>query len=474
MMSHRIFPILLAFLALVQVATAEIVAIQIEQETQFGQSVFVTAPLPELGNDKMVEAFKLSPHDYPIWQATFDFPAGIEFTPKFYLRSDDPDDLPSAQNGTLIASDDVIATSPALERPIIHRWISPDDTKEIEIHINSEFGEMVIIPFQSEPYLNGATLNTAFIPPIHANQRDEMDIRYDLAPTPLSTQLRVTHRDVWWFRGQGHLYEPDLENYTDPRKETFTFNPSNFPSRTIRVQLPRSYDVNTTKSYPVIYAQDGQNVFSPGGPFGSWDMDITITTLTQRGEMPEAILIGIDNSSDRLSEYTPEYTGQFSGRGAEFLEMIRDELIPVVNARYRTKTGPENTTHIGSSLGGLLGYLAALEFDDTFGSVIIMSPSFWVNTPAHLNRAERPVIDWARIYIDCGTAGNSNDSYSDTIQVRDALIEAGHVIGRDFEWEVGLNEAHNEAAWRSRLPDALRWVFGVEGREAGVNGWMME
>jgi predicted alpha/beta superfamily hydrolase len=89
-----------------------------------------------------------------------------------------------------------------------------------------------------------------------------------------------------------------------------------------------------------------------------------------------------------------------------------------------------------------------------------MSPSFWLNRPGFLERARRPPSSRARLLIDSGTAGMINDAYPDTIAVRDALIAGGHVLGPAFHHATGIGHAHNEAAWRERLPGALRWLYG--------------
>jgi predicted alpha/beta superfamily hydrolase len=249
-----------------------------------------------------------------------------------------------------------------------------------------------------------------------------------------------------------------------PRRESFTWTPSAplFKPRTITVLLPRGYDDSTTRRYPVLYAEDGQNVFSPGGPFGSWDLDLIATDLMRSGEIPGIIIVAIDNGGiDRIAEYIPEWIvyEDVSTRGGEYLRLLIGEVMPEIDRRYRTKQGPANTAHLGSSLGGVIGFEAANEHADVFGAVVAMSPSFWLNRPGFVERAGRPPSTRARLYIDSGTEGTRNDACADTMAVRDALIGSGHVFGAPFLHTVGLADGHNEAAWRGRLPGALRWLY---------------
>lgn len=255
-------------------------------------------------------------------------------------------------------------------------------------------------------------------------------------------------------------FDPPPPDASPSRVETFVFEPDDFRSRTIRVLLPRGYDAGEA-TYPLLLAQDGQNVFHPGGPFGSWDLDRTVNDLIDEGAIPPIILVGVDNTNDRFAEYVPNWGSLMGtdGRGNDFLEMIRDELLPELESRYRLASGPENRTHLGSSLGGLLGWEAAHSFSDTFGTVAALSPSFQIETETIMTMASEGPEARSRLYIDSGTVGSTGDGYWNTIGVRDRLLQSGHSLGPDFMHRVGLNQQHNEAAWRNRSPRVLLWIY---------------
>lgn len=314
---------------------------------------------------------------------------------------------------------------------------------------------------------HGGRVFEGTIPPIHALNRHLIRfhlIGFDGAlvrSLPTDGPITAVHDPVWGAMGQFFLYDPP-ETVSHPRIETHVFHPKHFAKRRVRVLLPRGYDENRNTHYPVLYAQDAQNVFSPGSPFGSWDLDLIMMNLVSRGEIPEVILVGIDNTDDRLVEYTPEYCqieGK-RGRGGEFLSMLRNELMPIINSRYRTLGTPESTGHIGSSLGGLLGYHAANEFRETFGVVAALSPSFWVNMEENLARAARGPETRGRLWLDCGATSNVRaDGFSNLLKVRDALLKSGHETGPSFMYVVGIGHKHTESDWRERCPDILRWMY---------------
>lgn len=348
--------------------------LELEYQTQWGESVFVGADHPLLGNGDPTRAVKLSPHDYPRWSITLDLPEGTEFRPVFYLREDDFSRLADASNATLLE----------IWRP-----------------------HLVTGPSTMPPHF------------------------------------------------------PDVGNSPPARVETFAFNPQHFRERTIRVLLPKGYDPDKEGGYPLLLAQDGQNVFHPGGPFGSWDLDRTVTRLIDEKRIPPIILVGVDNTQDRFAEYIPNWGSLMGtdGRGTYFLAMIRGELIPELENRYNLAPGPENRTHLGSSLGGLLGWEAAHVYRETFGTVAALSPSFQIETEHILQMASSPPGSMSRLYIDSGTVGSTGDGYHNTMGVRDRLLQSGHALGPDFLHRVGLDMGHNEAAWRTRSQGVLLWIY---------------
>jgi len=462
---------------------AEVVAVSINQPTSFGDSVFVLSDLPEMGAGNLTKAVRLSPvagvaPGYPVWSASFDLPPNTSFTPAFYVRADSPTTLASGANGTLVHTGAPQSTAAAAQAAtVVQIYAGAAQTSGTATITSPVDGSTVsTLPMTVTP-ISGGNLLTVAIPAVHANHGRL--VRFGLAggiSLPTDAPVTIGHVPVWWKFSQGFLSDPALLSVTPtaPRIETFTFAPNAFQSRTIRVMLPRNYDTETTRSYPVIYAEDGQNLIFPGGGFGYWDLNVAANNLTARGEFPETIIVGIDNTSDRFAELVPEY-GNVSGtdgRGGEFLTMIRDELMPEVASRYRVLTGPANTTHLGSSLGGLLGFHAANEFEATFGTVIAMSPSFQVNNAENNTRAALPPGQFGRLYIDSGTAGTSNDGYWNTANIRDYRMATGESLGGRFTHAIGLGDQHNETAWRGRTPNALRWMMRPSfGTSSSVAEW---
>jgi predicted alpha/beta superfamily hydrolase len=222
--------------------------------------------------------------------------------------------------------------------------------------------------------------------------------------------------------------------------------------RTVLLYLPASYG-SGERRYPVIYLQDGQNLFDPATAFGgnTWMVGETMTLLASEGL--EAIVVAPYNmEKTRIQEYNP-FPQWRHGRGAAFVEFVADTLKPIVDHDFRTLGEAEHTTIGGSSMGGLISLYAFCTRPDVFGGALVMSPSLWVAHGAAYQVAREQLNPHGRLYIDNGTRESSAHPLA-------ALaIEKGYQEGANLLYVQGKGERHTEPAWARRLPDALRFLL---------------
>ncbi|UKT62572.1 alpha/beta hydrolase [Pedobacter mucosus] len=148
--------------------------------------------------------------------------------------------------------------------------------------------------------------------------------------------------------------------------------------RQIWIYLPKDY-AKSKKKYPVIYMQDGQNLFHANPPRpDEWAVDSVIDSLIKDGSK-EMIIVGIDHGGkDRLIEYNP-YDSQYGkGEGKAYVSFLVETLKPFIDKNYRTLAEPKNTSVAGSSMGGLISMYAILKYPKIFGSAGVFSPAFWL------------------------------------------------------------------------------------------------
>lgn len=243
-------------------------------------------------------------------------------------------------------------------------------------------------------------------------------------------------------------------------------------ARKIRVWLPRGYAdaANKDKKYPVLYMHDGQNVFDRATSFGGaeWGADETAQNLIDTGKIEPLIIVGIDNTgATRAREYNPSYT-EYDGQknyAEKYVDWLTAELMPQINQRYRTLTGPENTSLGGSSFGGNVTIFAAMHKPGTFGRLLVESPAIFISDKAILAKVREWKGEWpSRIFIGVGTketskAGEAEAYLLGVEELTTALQEKGLSAER-LKFEVEEGGIHNEATWAKRLPGAMTFLFG--------------
>lgn len=147
-----------------------------------------------------------------------------------------------------------------------------------------------------------------------------------------------------------NFYSPQLDNRRD-----------------VLVHLPASYH-RSGRTYPVLYMQDGQNLFDPATSYaGDWKLGKVMATVARRGL--EAIVVGVPNMGpQRLAEYSP-FVDPVKGGGAgdRYLDFLVETLKPAIDQRFRSRPEPAETGIAGSSMGGLLSLYGFFRYPPVFG-----------------------------------------------------------------------------------------------------------
>jgi predicted alpha/beta superfamily hydrolase len=230
-------------------------------------------------------------------------------------------------------------------------------------------------------------------------------------------------------------------------------------TRKISALLPHDY-YESNKQYPVLYLQDGQNLFNPLAPYGDWAIDKSMAKLAEYGH-GDVIIIAIDHGDEeRISEYLPYYHPRFGeGKGSFYIQFMIEKLIPYINSHYRTLTDFQHTGIGGSSMGGLISYHAGLMNPGVFGKMMIFSPSLWMSKMIFEHTKTFEPLNQSRIYLYAG--GQESKQHLPNAKRLEAIIRKKMVEGHqiDFNFSVNLEAQHNEVYWREEFPKALKWLF---------------
>lgn len=264
--------------------------------------------------------------------------------------------------------------------------------------------------------------------------------------------------------------EVQIEHWADhfpqtPKKSTASANVQVLDSafyipqlnrhRRVWIYLPPSYH-QSRKKYPVLYMQDGQNIFDEAtSGYGEWGVDEALDTLAERNR--EIIVVGIDHGGDkRINEYSPYDMERFGkGEGRQYAEFLAKTLKPYIDRHFRTKKDEEHTFIAGSSMGGLISFYTILHYPKVFGGAGVFSPAFWI-TPALKNIDPKKAKKVkGKIYFYAGNQ-ESATMVSDML----AVFEQMQLHSKaKMESVIRAEGKHDEPTWRAEFPLFYKWLF---------------
>jgi predicted alpha/beta superfamily hydrolase len=431
------------------------------------EAVFVVGDLPELGNGDVRSALKLEPSLAPLWRLPVALPPGRTFNFRYVIRSIVPGRLGDPGNarelsGSYVAStpgapelgaSKVIMARSNLDAPRL-RWRRP--------------GEETFQSLAMSKFTQGTSANQNLWVTLGAglpNESIEFYLESNNPPSrqPASGTISTDLPALLLQGDQLFTYVP-AETVSPARRDYDPASPPTFTSeripgpRAYRVVLPRGYDSHPDRRYPVVFFQDGADVLDNVTPT-AWNALDALLADVELGRQRECIYVGVDPGLRRLSEYTPP---ESAGMGDQYLLMLREELLPIIERRYRTLPGRQCIGSIGSSAGGQIAVYMGYRDPRVFSRVGSLSGAWTTFNSAFYNQMLNTPAPPIRVYLDSGDAGNDNDNFALTAKLRDTLIAKGGntlLAERDVKWLVGFGQGHDAGAWRSRLPGALRFLY---------------
>jgi len=254
--------------------------------------------------------------------------------------------------------------------------------------------------------------------------------------------------------------------------------------RDVIVWMPLDY--HNEDSVDVVYMHDGQMLFDAAATWNhqEWRADEVADSLLQAGLIRPCIIVGIFNTSDRLTEYFPAKASQHVPEAVKqeaeleklgsdnYLKFIVKELKPFIDDRYKPLTTREHTFMMGSSMGGLISLYALCEYPQVFGGVACLSSHLtmahlpdgfdgdvWATAFRDYVNAHLPEANGSLIYMDHGTEDFDAD-YGMYQQPLDSVITGKGWDKDHYSTRVYPGHRHRETSWAARLDQPLLFLLG--------------
>ena len=256
------------------------------------------------------------------------------------------------------------------------------------------------------------------------------------------------------------------------------------------ILLPKDYDKNTDKRYPVVYAFHGY-----GDTNNSWNGtymkgQAKITSLEENGLEPMIYVFPMGYTS----YWCDRYDGTFP-----YMSMLAQEFIPMIDKTYRTIADREHRAVMGYSMGGFGAMAFAMKHPELVSMSAPLSMSFRTDEQYMAESQNGWENQWAKVFGGSGQTGEgrltdyykqhcplhqftaeNKDKYSSVSWFltcgddEQQLLIANddlHVMMRDngyaHEYRV-WDGAHTTTYWRGALEEVLPWF---SSKMAGETNW---
>ncbi|HVR81218.1 MAG TPA: alpha/beta hydrolase-fold protein [Luteimonas sp.] len=283
----------------------------------------------------------------------------------------------------------------------------------------------------------------------------------------------------------------------------------------VRVFLPPDYRSNIAVGYPVLYVNDGQDMAAVG-------MQATLERLYAQDVIRPLIVVAIDMPADRMGAYglsdraarhglvAQTRYGPVGAQAHAYSDWVARTLVPLVDARYRTRPSADARAMLGWSLGALNAFNLGWQYPELFARVGAFSPSLWLSADrvdtdsVQRTRLAQRMVDGSqprpglKLFFAVGTVEETddrdgdgiNDALDDTRDLLDGWRTGDKVIAkglRQLGYPVNMDHAaratrddvalyvldggqHNQASWARMLPAFLRWAYARRAPALAATG----
>lgn len=245
--------------------------------------------------------------------------------------------------------------------------------------------------------------------------------------------------------------------------------------RTVHVRLPADYDRHPTRKYPVLYLQDGQNLFYDRHAYQgvSWGLPQTFRDWERNNRNTQMIVVGVEcDPMHRMREYSPwplkkgNSPHPYEVGGDAYATWLVHTLVPWIESEFRTSRCTQGRAIAGSSAGANISLYIARRYPHYFGAVGLFSAALWVfDREEEILASIRPRdMETTHadpfFYVYAGTEEGGGDAAVSQAYLDNAVALALALLRNGNEPEkvrlvIRHGKPHHESAWRDIFPAFL-------------------
>lgn len=218
-------------------------------------------------------------------------------------------------------------------------------------------------------------------------------------------------------------------------RDTVFFSTNLANSRTIRIYTPPNYETSTD-SFGVILFHDGLEYVTLA------QANNVIDYLISQNRIKPVIAVFVP-PVNRTAEYRTTQQNQFTS-------FIVSEIMPYIDARYRTRKNPANRATLGASDGGNIALWLAFTHSEVFGNVAAQSSNIQSSISSGFQNSPRLNL---KFYMDLGTY-----DIAQLIPLVRNFIPILQSKGYPYQY-IEYNEGHSWGNWRAHVDNALELFF---------------
>ena len=235
-------------------------------------------------------------------------------------------------------------------------------------------------------------------------------------------------------------------------REVYYWSETNKQMRHCYIYTPPGYEKNKKKRYPVLYLQHGSGESEHG-----WSQQgragLIMDNLIAEGKAEEFIIV-MDNGTWTRPQGMQRGTGRPFNWADGFMNTLINDIIPMVDSRYRTKADRKYRAMAGLSMGGMQTKAITMKNPHMFSALGMFSGGVITAEEAAQTEGFKEAYDL--VFISYGSHELKNPRWG---QNQQATTDELRNSGMNAHFYVSPETAHEWQSWRRSLYQFAQLLF---------------